>query len=118
MVLVLFFFLLLSSNVDLGHSLAFFHQLFLYCDALGQDYKNIPQSSISAVTLSASSQHKVCKVPEQSDKPDVALAQEAAVAYAFWGVKEDATVSPLSFTVVIYAGELPAGRASRAMPGS
>lgn len=70
------------------------------------------------MTLLASSQHQACKVPEQSDKPDVALAQEGAVAYAFWEVKEDATLSPFSFKVVIYAGKPPARGASRAMPGS
>lgn len=64
------------------------------------------------------SQQKVCEVPEQSDKPDAVLAREGAVAYAFWERKEDATVSPFSFKVVIYAGKPPARGASRAMPGS
>jgi len=40
------------------------------------------------------------------------------VAYAFWDVKEDATVLPFSFKVVIYAGKPPARGASGAVPGS
>lgn len=40
------------------------------------------------------------------------------MAYACWDVREDATVLPFSFKVVIRAGRPPAHGASGAMPGS